>query len=66
MEWHWESMLAGHWGALDGGNATFAVLASNVSVCYPRENIELYLEIEKNGAILSEFDKNPLYRECFH
>lgn len=56
---------AGHWGALDGGNATFAVLASNVSVCYPRENIELYLEIEKNGAILSEFDKKSIVPGMF-
>ena len=47
---------AGHRGALDGSHSTFAVLASNVDVCYPRENIGMYMEIQKRGAILSEFD----------
>lgn len=47
---------AGHRGALEGNHSTFAVLASNVDVCYPRENIGMYMEIQKHGAILSEFD----------
>ncbi len=56
---------AGHRGALEAGNATFAVLASNVSVCYPRENIEIYMEIQKNGAVLSEYDKEKIVPGMF-
>ena len=46
---------AAHWGALEEGGRTFAVLGCGVDVCYPRENIDLYTEISRNGGILSEF-----------
>lgn len=46
---------AAHWGALEEGGRTFAVLGCGVDVCYPRENIDLYTEIGRNGGILSEF-----------
>ncbi len=45
-----------HRGALDGGGATFAVLAGGVDVIYPRENTLLYDEILRNdGGIISEY-----------
>ena len=44
-----------HRGALMTGGMTFAVLASGVDVCYPREHIGLYSDIlERGGGILSE------------
>ncbi len=46
----------GQRGALMGGGRTFAVLGSGVDVCYPREHIGLYVDIqEQGGGILSEY-----------
>jgi len=44
-----------HRGALMAGGLTFAILASGVDVCYPREHIGLYTDIlEHGGGIISE------------
>lgn len=45
----------GHWGAIDAGGITYAVMGCGVDVCYPRENIELYERIQENGCILSDY-----------
>ena len=45
---------AAHWGALEEGGRTFAVLGCGVDVCYPKENMDLYTEISRNGGIISE------------
>lgn len=34
---------------------TFAILAGGVDICYPRQNIELYMQIKERGAIISEY-----------
>ncbi len=44
-----------HQGALEGNGYTVGVLGCGINVTYPRENTELYAEIEKNGAIISEY-----------
>jgi DNA processing protein len=44
-----------HWGALSKGGHTVAVLGCGLDVLYPRENLELALEIGQKGAIISEF-----------
>ena len=41
---------AGQRGALNGDGTTFAVLGCGVDVCYPRENIGLYMDIQKKKA----------------
>jgi DNA processing protein len=41
-------------GALNGGGKSYAVLGSGVDVCYPREHIGLYMDLQKQGGILSE------------
>lgn len=47
---------AAHWGAIEGGGKTIAVLGCGVDVVYPPSNRKLYdLIIEKNGAVISEF-----------
>ena len=47
---------AAHYGALSGKNGkTYAVLGCGADVCYPANNIELYLSIIENGGIISEF-----------
>lgn len=44
----------GQRGALKQGK-TFAVLGNGVDICYPAENISLYMQIQRNGGLLSEF-----------
>lgn len=44
-----------HRGALNVGGMTVAVLGCGVDVCYPREHIGLYKDIEEKGCILSEY-----------
>jgi DNA processing protein len=46
---------AAHAGAISGGGKTYAVLGCGVDICYPQENIELYMQIQKNGMLLSEY-----------
>ncbi len=46
---------AAHKGALDAGVRTYAVLGCGVDICYPRENIELYMKIIANGGVISEY-----------
>ncbi|MBR6697336.1 MAG: DNA-processing protein DprA [Lachnospiraceae bacterium] len=46
---------AAHVGCLKGTGAALAVLGCGVDICYPRENIDIYMEIQKRGAIISEY-----------
>lgn len=44
-----------HRGALLAGGYTVGVLGCGIDVIYPRENYELFDEISKKGAIISEY-----------
>lgn len=44
-----------HKGAIKGGGRTIAVFACGVTNPHPRSNINLYREILKNGAVVSEY-----------
>jgi len=46
-----------HWGAIECGGKTVAVLGCGADVCYPPSNKSLYdkLLADKHGAVLSEF-----------
>lgn len=44
-----------HAGCLAAGGPTIAVLGTGVDICYPRCNKDLYYEILKTGAIVSEY-----------
>ncbi|MDF2532680.1 MAG: dprA [Clostridia bacterium] len=46
---------AAHRGAIKGGGRTIAVFACGVINPHPRSNINLYREILKNGAVVSEY-----------
>ena len=46
---------AAHWGALEAGGRTIAVLGCGVDVVYPPENRKLMAEIIESGAVISEF-----------
>ena len=45
---------AAHWGALEKGGTTIAVLAGGVDMIYPLENADLYEHILTHGCIVSE------------
>ncbi len=45
-----------HRGALEGEGYTLGVLGCGVNHVYPRENIELFVEMEKRGGIISEYE----------
>ena len=38
-----------------GRGKTYAVLGCGVDICYPRENINTYMEVIANGAVISEY-----------
>lgn len=42
-------------GAVSGKGKSFAVLGCGVDICYPREHINLYMQLEKQGGLISEF-----------
>jgi len=44
-----------HQGALDHGGRTIAVLGCGLDQCYPKSNVRLMQQIEKQGAVLSEY-----------
>ncbi|MEG1477907.1 MAG: DNA-processing protein DprA [Clostridiales bacterium] len=44
-----------HWGALNAGGKTLAVLGNGIDIIYPSFNTNLYEEIKKKGCIISEF-----------
>ncbi len=44
-----------HKGALSSGGVTCGVLGCGIDICYPKENINLYMEMQKEGGIISEY-----------
>lgn len=46
---------AGQRGALQVGGESFAVLGCGVDICYPRDAIGLYMDLQESGGIISEF-----------
>ena len=45
-----------HCGAIGNEGNTYAVLGCGIDICYPRENIQLYMDILNSGGILSEYN----------
>lgn len=54
--------VAAHQGAVLAGGTTFAVLAGGVDLCYPKQNFNTYVDIMRNGGVISEFPDNTLTR----
>lgn len=44
-----------HEGALAAGGKTYGILGCGIDICYPRENINLYMEMQREGGIISEY-----------
>ena len=51
---------AAHRGALEAGGRTIAVLGCGIDVVYPRENRALLGEVERRGAVVSQFAPGTL------
>lgn len=49
------SDAAAHRGALEGGGETVGVLGCGIDVVYPKTNRKLYAEVERRGAVVSEY-----------
>lgn len=45
----------GQRGALRAGGYSLGVLGTGVDLCYPRNNLELYLELKEKGGLISEY-----------
>lgn len=46
---------AGHRGALKAGGDTYGILGCGVDICYPRQHISMYMEMQEKGGIISEY-----------
>ena len=44
-----------HQGALRAGGFTYGILGCGIDICYPRENFNLYMDMQKKGGIISEY-----------
>ncbi len=44
----------GQRGALNGNGRTYGVLGCGVDICYPRENFGLYMDLIREGGLISE------------
>lgn len=44
-----------HQGALDTGGISYGILGCGIDICYPKENITLYMELMKEGGVISEY-----------
>lgn len=55
---------AGQRGALNVGGCSYGVLGSGVDICYPREHIGLYEDLQEKGGVISEqpLGMSPLSR----
>ena len=42
-------------GAINVGGDSYAVLGCGVDICYPRDQIDLYMDLQDHGGILSEY-----------
>lgn len=47
-----------HMGALEGNEKTYGILGCGANICYPPENIDLYMEIKDQGGIITEYNLN--------
>lgn len=46
---------AGQSGALAVGGSSYGILGCGVDICYPRDAIGLYMELQEEGGVISEF-----------
>lgn len=46
---------AGQRGAIEAGGESFGILGCGVDICYPRDGIGLYMDLQQNGGVISEF-----------
>nr|WP_275891400.1 DNA-processing protein DprA [Ruminococcus sp. OA3] len=53
-----------HYGALEAGGPTYAVLGCGLDICYPACNRHLYEKMPKAGGLISEFPEGTKPLRC--
>lgn len=57
---------AGQWGAITCEGKSFGVMGCGLDICYPREAIELFFQLQEHGGVISEFPPGtPPLRQNF-
>lgn len=49
-----------HWGALEGGGKTIAILATGLRDAYPAHHAPLFAQIARSGTLLCESERKPV------
>lgn len=44
-----------HLGALESKGSTFGILGSGIDICYPKESFSLYMKMQEDGGVISEY-----------
>ncbi len=44
-----------HEGAIAAGGSTYGIEGCSVDICYPKENFNIYMDMQKKGGIISEY-----------
>lgn len=44
-----------HMGALSNEGITYGIMGCGIDLCYPIENLNIYMDMQKNGGIISEY-----------
>ncbi|MCM1307650.1 MAG: DNA-processing protein DprA [Butyrivibrio sp.] len=44
-----------HRGAVMGGGRSYGVLAGGADICYPAGNFNIYMDLQRDGGVISEF-----------
>lgn len=44
-----------HMGAISQNGCTYGIMGCGIDICYPVENINLYMDMQTNGGIISEY-----------
>ncbi len=44
-----------HEGAIAAGGSTYGIQGCGVDICYPKENFNIYMDMQEKGGILSEY-----------
>ena len=44
-----------HQGCLLVEGSTYGILGCGIDICYPKENINIYMDMQKKGGVISEY-----------
>ncbi len=53
-----------HEGAIAAGGSTYGIEGCSVDICYPKENFNIYMEMQEKGGIISEYGPGRHPKAC--